>query len=137
MIDYSNKQDKQFDIIHETSVDFVLRPCSREVNIVQYDNSLSFLKIKLYRDTKPFKIEDFSSITFQLNYGKPNRESVEITAEYYSQESDDCTALYFPITDAMSELNGLCKAVVKMTYNNKYAHSSQVLFKVLKNTVQN
>ena len=38
-------EEKQTDIIHETSVDFVLRPCTKEIHIVQYD--MFFQKMQL------------------------------------------------------------------------------------------
>lgn len=140
MTDYSEKQDKQFDIIHETSVDFVLRPCAREVNIVQNDDDLSLLKVHLYRDSEPFKLDvsDLDSLTFDLLYARPNMTHPEpVEALYYSKdENNKVSVIYFPITNNMSLLNGFCKAVVRMTHTNqgaqKVAQSSPLLFKVLR-----
>lgn len=133
-------QVNKFDIIHETSVDFVLRPCAREVNIVQNDDDLSLLKVHLYRDSEPFKLDvsDLGSLTFDLLYARPNMTHPDpIEALYYSKdENNKVSTIYFPITDGMSAVNGFCKAVVRMTYTNqgasKVAQSSPLLFKVLK-----
>ena len=54
------------DIIHETSVDFVTRPCSREIHIVQYDKGLPVIKVNLFREGKPYQLPNSALVHVRL-----------------------------------------------------------------------
>lgn len=57
--------EKEYDIIHNTKVDFIVRPAIKSENIVhvvQYDKSLPIVKVRLYRNNEEYELINLNKI---------------------------------------------------------------------------
>lgn len=120
------------DIIHETSVDFVLRPCAREIHIVQYDKSLPIIKVHLYKEGVPYELP--SSAAVHVRLGKLDRTFVYANI---LGTNEDRTIAYFEITEQMAMIPGRISPVIEVVYQGKVACSSPIPFVIERNPVQN
>lgn len=124
--------EKENDIIHETNVDFTLRPCSDEIHLVQYDKSLPIIKVNLFVNRKPYKIDITDSAS--IRFGKRDLTSV------YKQVlgiSSDKTAVYFKIDEQMTTEAGSAKAALEIIRDDGKACASIIQFNIDRNPVQN
>lgn len=53
-------------IMHKTSVDFILRPCSKEIHIVQYDKTLPVIKVLLFKNNERYVLPDGATAKYVL-----------------------------------------------------------------------
>lgn len=67
---YANYTDEQIAslgyVLHKTKVDFVLRPASPQINLIQGDENLQMIKIKLLERGNPFSIKPDDRISFKM-----------------------------------------------------------------------
>lgn len=120
------------DIIHETSVDFVLRPAGKVVNVIQYDDTLPKIKVKLYKNNKEFKLENNEQVF--IRYPKPDGTFV-YNAALGTDETGTC--VYFAITFQMTTAVGKLFAVIEIVIGNNKAASSPIQINVGENPIQN
>ena len=125
-------EDPSKHIYHETSVDFTLRDCSREISIVQYDKDLPIIKVELYSEKRKFFLPQICSIS--IRYGKPDNTSVY---KYVLGCNQERTAIYFEVDEQMSSVPGCALLIVEMTIDGERVQSSPIQFTILKNPVQN
>ena len=119
------------DIIHETSVDFVTRPCSREIHIVQYDKGLPVIKVNLFREGQPYQLPNSASVHVRL--GKLDNTFVYTNI---LGMNEDRTIAYFEVTEQMAMISGRVNPVIEVVYQGKVACSSPIPFVISKNPVQ-
>ena len=119
------------DIIHETSVDFVTRPCSREIHIVQYDKGLPVIKVNLFREGQPYQLPNNASVHVRL--GKLDNTFVYTNI---LGMNEDRTIAYFEVTEQMAMIAGRVSPVIEVVYQGKVACSSPIPFVISKNPVQ-
>lgn len=119
------------DIIHETSVDFVLRPCAREIHIVQYDKSLPIIKVNLLREGQPYQLPSNAAVHVRL--GKLDHTFVYANI---LGMNEDRTIAYFEVTEQMAMIAGRISPVIEVVYQGKVACSSPIPFVIDKNPVQ-
>lgn len=119
------------DIIHETSVDFVTRPCSREIHIVQYDKGLPVIKVNLFREGQPYQLPNNASVHVRL--GKLDNTFVYTNI---LGMNEDRTIAYFEVTEQMAMISGRVSPVIEVVYQGKVACSSPIPFVISKNPVQ-
>ena len=113
------------EIIHETEVDFVLRPVSTPIHLVQFDNSLPLIKVNLLKNGRKFVIPDGMKVYLKFLNAKVGVDNVsfEIT-----ECSEDETAVYFKVTSAMTNLFQKTFGVISLKQGDYEAHSSPLHF---------
>lgn len=113
----------QYDIIHETKIDFVLRPVTREIHLVQNDKSLPIIKVNLYANDKKYAIPD--NITVKVRFGMHNKVEVYKDILGTNQAHD---AIYFTVDDVMTSYDGKFIAVLELIFDaNRRGSSSPIL----------
>ena len=123
------------DIIHETSVDFVLRPCSKEVNIVQYDLTLPIVKVNLYKNGERYQLEN--DVEANIRFGKLDHTFVYKAVLGCNAERN---AVYFQVDEQMTLIAGRVSPTIelKWEYNNTtgFANSSPIPVVITRNPIQ-
>lgn len=122
------------DIIHETSVDFVLRPCVKEVHIVQYDKSLPIVKIELFKNGERYILPEDCDV--RVRFGKFDHTFVYTHVLGCNEERN---AVYFRVEIEMTVFAGRMSPVLELIYpiEDRFACSSPIPFVILKNPIQN
>ena len=119
------------DLIHETSVDFVLRSVSREVHVVQYDNLLPIIKINLFNDDERFEIPNVARINVRLS---------KIDHTYVYKEITKCNqernAIYFDVDFQMTVIDSKITFVIELVLGSTVACSSPVALIIDRNPIQ-
>ena len=122
------------EIIHETEVDFVLRPVSTPIHLVQYDNSLPLIKVNLLNKGRKFVIPEGVSVYLKFLNSKGVPASVEFEITECNQDQD---AVYFKVTSAMTNLFQKTFGVISFkNTNDEEAHSSPLNFIIDRNPIR-
>lgn len=121
------------DIIHETSVDFVLRPCVKEVHIVQYDKSLPVVKVELFKNGERYVLPNDCDV--RVKFGKFDHTFVYTHVLGCNEERN---AVYFQIEAEMTVFAGRMGPVleIKYTEEDRFACSSPIPFVIIRNPIQ-
>ena len=127
--------ENDHDIIHETSVDFVLRPCSKEVNIVQYDLTLPIVKVNLYKNGERYALPN--DVEANVRFGKLDHTFVYKAVLGCNAERN---AVYFQVDEQMTLIAGRVSPTIelKWEYNNTtgFANSSPIPVVITRNPIQ-
>ena len=107
------------------------RPAAKVVNLVQYDDTLPKLKVKLLKNDKEFQVPDNTEMF--IRYSKPDGTFVYNSALGYSE---DKKYVYFTITYQMTTNIGKLFAVIEMLHGDERAASSPIQINVNKNPIQ-
>lgn len=99
-------------IVHETSVDFVVRGVSQVVHLVQY-NKGDIIAVKLYNNGVEYAVPNSNSV--RLRFGKKDHTFVIQEAKGYSE---DRTIVYFDVDKQMTVLSGNVEPNVEITNSN-------------------
>lgn len=114
--------ESEYDIIHETSVDFVLRPVTNEIHLVQKDNGLPIIKVNLFSNGKRYKMPN--NIDVKVRFGM--HDKVEVYQDILGS-NQDLNAIYFEINNTMTNYNGKFIAVIELIFSqNKKGSSSPI-----------
>ena len=119
------------DIIHETSADFVLRSVAKEIHVVQYDNLLHIVKVKLYNNGERYVLPDDASVN--LRFGKADHTFV-YKGVLGCNESRD--AVYFSVDQQMTAIDGKANPVLELFHSQGHSSSSPIPFVIDKNPIQ-
>ncbi len=119
------------DIIHETSVDFVLRPCTKEIHIVQYDKSLPIIKVELFKNGERYVLSENAVVNVRV--GKLDHTFVY---ESILGTNDERNIVYFEISEQMALIPGKIWPVIEVIETNRVACSSPLCFIIEKNPIQ-
>ena len=125
--------ENQNDIIHETSVDFILRPCAKEIHIVQYDKSLPIIKVYLFKNGEKYILPD-NNIDAKLRIGKNNNTKIILDALGCSQSRE---AIYFEVSEMLASIYTIYYPKVELSINNKKVCSSSIKLFIDRNPMQN
>lgn len=120
------------DIIHETSVDFVLRPVSKEIHVVQYDNLLPVVKVYLYNNGERYILPNEAIVN--LRFGKVDHTFVYTECE---RDPDRDDVVYFRITTDMTVLVSKVNVVLEVVSTENFGSSSPITIVIDKNPIQN
>lgn len=111
---YTNYTDKEIAslgyVIHKTKVDFVLRPVSSNIDLIQDDQNMSIIKIELLERSKPFEITQSDSYEFKM--GKIDRTFVWIDIFGVNQEEH---SIYVKVVNQMCTVPGKMLATVRLS----------------------
>lgn len=123
------------DIIHETNVDFVLRPCSKEVHLVQYDLTLPIVKVNLYKNGERYVLPN--DVEANVRFGKLDHTFVYKAVLGCNEERN---AIYFQVDEQMTLIAGRVSPTIelKWEYNNTtgFANSSPIPVVITRNPIQ-
>lgn len=118
-------------ILHIAYADFVSRPIGRTVHVVQYDDSLPLLAVKLFSDGQPYTIPSNANISIKL--GKSDGKFV-----YNPALGCDSTRhiAYFEITYQMVVLAETVSPVIEVRIGSSIAASSSIGIIIDRNPIQ-
>ena len=122
---------KSTDIVHNTSVDLATRWCTREVNIVQYDNSQPIVAVELFKNSERFVLPD--GYEANLRFGKKDRTFIYKPVLGCNQGRD---TVYFAVDEQMSMFYGKVSPIIELTYNGAVVGSSSIPFVIDRNPIQ-
>ena len=118
------------EIIHETEVDFVLRPVSTPIHLVQFDNSLPLIKVNLLKNGRKFVIPDGVQVYLKFLNAEIGVANVKFEITECNEDHD---AVYFGVTSAMTNLFQKTFGVISFKSGDDEAHSSPLHFIIDKN----
>ena len=121
-----------YKIVHYTYADFVSRQIGRPVHIVQCDDNLPILAVKLYSDGQPYTIPSNSDANIRMV--KPDGKHV-----YNPALGCDSTrhTVYFAVTQQMAVFAGESSPVVEIYTNGSIASTSSIGIVIDRNPVSN
>ena len=122
---------KSTDIVHNTSVDLITRWYTREVHIVQYDNSQPIVAVELFKNSERFVLPD--GYEANLRFGKQDRTFIYKPVLGCNQGRD---TVYFAVDEQMSMFYGKVNPIIEFTYNGAVVGSSSIPFVIDKNPIQ-
>ena len=122
---------KSTDIVHNTSVDLITRWSTREVHIVQYDNSQPIVAVELFKNSERFVLPD--GYEANLRFGKKDRTFIYKPVLGCNQGRD---TVYFAVDEQMSMFYGKVNPIIEFTYNGAVVGSSSIPFVIDRNPIQ-
>ena len=125
---YTKKKKK---ILHTAYADFVSRQIGRTIHVVQYDDSLPLLAVKLFSDGQPYTIPSNAEISIKL--GKSDGKFVYNPA--LGCDSARHTA-YFEITYQMVVLAETVSPIIEVRIGTSIAASSSIGIIIDRNPIQ-
>ena len=118
-------------IVHYTFADFSLRQVTRPIHIVQYDDSIPILAVKLYNDGQVYKIPPSANCNIRLR--KPDGKFVYNPALGCDSARE---VAYFEITRQMAVLSGEVSPVVEIEMDGDYVATSSIGIVIDRNPIQ-
>ena len=122
---------KSTDIVHNTSVDLITRWYTREVHIVQYDNSQPIVAVELFKNSERFVLPD--GYEANLRFSKKDRTFIYKPVLGCNQGRD---TVYFAVDEQMSMFYGKVNPIIELTYNGAVVGSSSIPFVIDRNPIQ-
>ena len=122
---------KSTDIVHNTSVDLITRWYTKEVHIVQYDNSQPIVAVELFKNSERFVLPD--GYEANLRFGKKDRTFIYKPVLGCNQGRD---TVYFAVDEQMSMFYGKVNPIIEFTYNGAVVGSSSIPFVIDRNPIQ-
>ena len=119
-------------IVHYTYVDMSNRQITRPVHLVQYDDALPVIAVKLYNDGQKYTIPD--NATVNIRCGKTDGKIVYNPALGCDSSRH---VVYFEVTAQMTLLAGDMTPVIEIELSNGSACSGAIALSIDYNPVQN
>ena len=135
VIDLSNYTDR---IIHETSVDFIKRIIQSSIHIMQYDNNLPLIAVKLYKNGQDYILP--STAIVKIRWRKKDG-TIVYKAVLGTNETRD--TVYFEVDQQMTYFDGKNTPILEVTVpipqseNTRMAGSGYLYFEIDRNPIQN
>ena len=104
--EYIPSSDKK---VHRTSIDFILRNCTKEVHIVQYDKTQPIVEVELFNNEKSYSLPE--NAIMNLRFSKPDRTFVYKPILGCNK---DRNIVYFDIDQQMSFLYGKVNPILEL-----------------------
>ena len=118
-------------ILHNAYVDFVSRQIGKPVHIVQYDDSLPILAVKLYTDGQPYTIPEAADVN--IKFTKPDGQFVYNPALGCDSSRN---MAYFELTYQMTVFDGEANPVIEVVVGDLVSASSSIYIVIDRNPVQ-
>lgn len=118
--------------IHETSVDFILRECAKEVHIVQYDKTQPIVMVRLYEAGIKYVLPD--SAIVNLRFSKP--DSTFVYKQILGCDKTR-TIVYFDVDEQMTLLYGKVNPILELIIGTTVSGTSPIPFEIDRNPIQN
>ncbi|MBR6287809.1 MAG: BppU family phage baseplate upper protein [Acholeplasmatales bacterium] len=135
VIDLSNYTDR---IIHETSVDFIKRIIQSSIHIMQYDNNLPLIAVKLYKNGQDYILS--STAIVKIRWRKKDG-TIVYKAVLGTNETRD--TVYFEVDEQMTYFDGKNTPILEVTVpipqseDTRMAGSGYLYFEIDRNPIQN
>lgn len=135
VIDLSNYTDR---IIHETSVDFIKRIIQSSIHIMQYDNNLPLIAVKLYKNGQDYILP--STAVVKIRWRKKDG-TIVYKAVLGTNETRD--TVYFEVDQQMTYFDGKNTPILEVTVpvagteDTRMAGSGYLYFEIDRNPIQN
>lgn len=119
-------------VIHYANVDFTTRNFIDTVHLVQYDNKLPILAVRMFQNGVEYDVSDADRV--QLRYGKRDRTFVILDALGLSENG---AIIYFELTDQITVEAGEHTAIVDVIFEESVMNnaSSPIPISIDKNPV--
>ncbi|CCZ04611.1 unknown [Eubacterium sp. CAG:603] len=118
-------------VIHYTYADMTARQIVRPVHLVQYDQGLPIIAVKLYNDGLEYTIP--ANATVNIRCGKVDGNFVYNPALGWDSAMH---TVYFEVTKQMTALAGEINPIVEIELNNKIVSSGAIAVQIDFNPVQ-
>lgn len=118
-------------VVHYTYADMTARQIVRPVHLVQYDQGLSIIAVKLYNDGLEYTIP--TGATVNIRCGKVDGNFVYNPALGWDSAMH---TVYFEVTKQMTALAGEINPIVEIELNNKIVSSGSIAVQIDFNPVQ-
>lgn len=119
-------------ILHTAYADFVSRQIGRPVHIVQYDDSMPILAVKLFQDGLEYQLPQNANVN--IRFKKPDGTNVYNPALGCS---GDRKIVYFEVTPQMAAYPGESSPVVELEKGGLVASTSPIGITIERNPVPN
>lgn len=124
-------------IVHRTEVDFVDRVfLGTPVHIVQGDNSLPVVAVKMYKMGQPYCVPDTAS--GNIRWKKPRPSKYFVYNPFLGFDSEDNSVAYFEVTSQMTTESGPVHAILEILVgeNEDKAGSGPLQILIDRNPIQ-
>ena len=131
-----NEYEEAGRIIHDIEVDIGnKRPVSTPIHLVQYDNTLPIIAVKLYKDGNPCKLLDVYSarIRWKDPKGTIRYQAVDGRSD---PDEEEFTTLYFTVDVNMTRYYGEINPILELSKNNMSSGTSPIPIIIHKNPIQ-
>lgn len=118
-------------VVHYTYADMTARQIVRPVHLVQYDQGLPIIAVKLYNDGLEYTIP--TNATVNIRCGKVDGNFVYNPALGWDSAMH---TVYFEVTKQMTALAGEINPIVEIELNNKIVSSGAIAVQIDFNPVQ-
>lgn len=118
-------------VVHYTYADMTARQIVRPVHLVQYDQGLPIIAVKLYNDGLEYTIP--TGATVNIRCGKVDGHFVYNPALGWDS---DMHTVYFEVTKQMTALAGEMNPIVEIELNNKIVSSGAIAVQIDFNPIQ-
>lgn len=118
-------------VVHHTYADMTARQIVRPVHLVQYDQGLPIIAVKLYNDGLEYTIP--TGATVNIRCGKVDGNFVYNPALGWDSAMH---TVYFEVTKQMTALAGEINPIVEIELNNKIVSSGAIAVQIDFNPVQ-
>ena len=118
-------------VVHYTYADMTARQIVRPVHLVQYDQGLPIIAVKLYNDGLEYTIP--TGATVNIRCGKVDSNFVYNPALGWDSAKH---TVYFEVTKQMTVLAGEINPIVEIELNNKIVSSGAIAVQIDFNPVQ-
>ncbi len=118
-------------VVHYTYADMTARQIVRPVHLVQYDQGLPIIAVKLYNDGLEYTIP--TGATVNIRCGKVDGNFVYNPALGWDSAMH---TVYFEVTKQMTILAGEINPIVEIELNNKIVSSGAIAVQIDFNPVQ-
>lgn len=118
-------------VVHDAEVDFIKRSVQSPIHLVQYDDLLPVLAVKIFMDGQPYYLPSDSEA--YIRFGKPDKTFVYRKA---LGVNSDRNTVYFEVTDQMTVFDGDFYPIIELYSNSRMAGSSSIHIVIDRNPVQ-
>lgn len=118
-------------IIHETKVDFMKHIISKPIRLMQYDNSIPIIAVKLFKDDEPFILPDNCEVMFRWS----KKDSTYIR-DWVLGCDETRQIVYLEVSDNMSFYYGDVNPILELKLGGKVAGSTYFPITIDRNPVQ-
>lgn len=108
---------KSNDVIHETNVDLAKRTISMPIYLMQYDNTLPIIAVKLYKNSEIYRIPNDDNIDMYVRWGLRDKNFVYKPILGCNDNRD---TVYFAVDELMVFYDGEMNQVLEMVVNESF-----------------
>ena len=101
------------DILHETSVDFAKRTINQPVHLMQYDDTLPIINVKLFKNDEPYVIPEINNVYMYVRWGLKDHSFIH---KPILGCSADRKSVYFSVDQQMLIFDGTLRPIIELVF---------------------